>query len=231
VDTRAYSPTRNIFADSWSWPKTRSDFAVFAVRLAAIWRGLFRKAMVALDLAVTATRKGRTAAVIDVDPQATASKWTDRRASEQPWVVPTHAVRLAAAIEQAKTQGVDFIVIDTPPHSATDAAEAAHRANVVMAPIEPHVFALETVSKLADLLKLAGNLSAFFVINKAPTQGTEGANVLDYIKRQGFSVCPVILHLRAARRHAGNVGKVAAEYDAETWIMHTTGVASAGPLG
>jgi chromosome partitioning protein len=185
-------------------------------------KGGVGKTTIALDLAVTATRKGRSAAIIDVDPQATASKWTDRRASDQPWVVPTHAVRLAAAIEQAKGQGVDFVVIDTPPHSATDAAEAARRADVVLAPIEPHVFALETVSKLSDLLKVAGNPPAFFVINKAPTQGTEGTNALDYIKRQGFSVCPVILHLRAAHRHAGNVGKVAAEYDADSKAAEET---------
>jgi|SRR6516164_8884006 hypothetical protein len=30
-----------------------------------------------------------TAAVIDLDPQATAPKWTDRRHDKHPWVVPT----------------------------------------------------------------------------------------------------------------------------------------------
>jgi chromosome partitioning protein len=185
-------------------------------------KGGVGKTTVALDMAVTAVRKGHTVAVIDVDPQATASKWTDRRTSEYPWVVPTHAARLAATIDQAKAQGVDFIVIDTPPHSATDAAEAARRADIVLVPVEPHVFALETVSKLSDLLRVAGNPPAFFVVNKAPTQGTEGNNAVEYIKAQGFSVCPVILHLRAAHRHAGNVGKVAAEYDPDSKAAQET---------
>jgi len=174
------------------------------------------KTTIALDLAVTATRKGHKVAVIDVDPQASASKWTDRRTGDDPWVVPTHAVRIGATIEQAKAQGVDFIVIDTPPHSSTEAAEAARRADVVISPVEPHMFGLETVEKLADLLKIAGNPSAFVVVSKAPTQGTEGANAVEYIKKQGFTVAPVTLHLRAAHRHASNIGKVAAEFEPDS---------------
>ncbi len=174
------------------------------------------KTTIALDLAVTATQKGHKVAVLDVDPQATASKWTDRRTEDTPWVVPTHAVRIAAAIEQAKGQGVNFIVIDTPPHSSTEAAEAARRADMVVSPVEAHVFGLETMDKLADLLKIAGNPPAFVVVNKAPTQGTEGASAVEYIKQQGFTVAPVILHLRAAHRHASNVGKVAAEFEVDS---------------
>jgi chromosome partitioning protein len=185
-------------------------------------KGGVGKTTLALDLAVTASKNGHTVAVMDVDPQATASKWTDRRENEHPWVVPTHSARLAAAIEQAKRQGVDFVVIDTPPHSATDAAEAARRADVVLTPIEPHLFALETVSKLADLLKVAGNPVAFFVVNKAPVQGSEGTSAADFIRKQGFDVCPVIVHLRAAHRHAGNIGKVAAEYEADSKAAQET---------
>ncbi len=180
------------------------------------------KTTLSLDLAVTAVQKGHKVAILDVDPQATASKWTDRRSEQLPWVVPTHAVRLASAIDQAKTQGVNFIVIDTPPHSSTDAAEAARRADIVISPVEPHLFGLETISKLADLLRVAGDPTSFFVVNKAPTQGTEGANAVEYIKKQGFSVCPTVIHLRAAHRHASNVGKTAGEYEGDSKAAQET---------
>lgn len=176
-------------------------------------KGGVGKTTISLDLAVAASRKGNLAAVIDIDPQSTASRWTDRRKEETPWVVPTHAARLGAAVKQAQAQGVEFLVIDTPPHSSMEALEAARQADIVLVPVEPHVFALDTVAKAGDLLKLAGNALAYVLINKAPVQGTESAAAVTFLTEQGFKVCPVILHLRAAHRHASNVGQVAAEFD------------------
>ena len=52
-------------------------------------KGGVGKTTIALNLAVAALQDGRNAAIIDIDPHATASKWTDRRSTDKPWVVPT----------------------------------------------------------------------------------------------------------------------------------------------
>jgi chromosome partitioning protein len=113
----------------------------------------------------------------------------------------------------ARTQGVEFIVIDTPPHAGTDAVEAARRSDLVLVPVEPHLYTLETLPKLGDLLKLAGGTPALFVVSKAAIQGREAQDAAAFIAEQGFAVCPVTLHLRAAHRHAGNLGQTAQEYE------------------
>lgn len=176
-------------------------------------KGGVGKTTLSLALAVAAVQAGRKVAVLDLDPQATAAQWTDRRTPEFPWVVATPATRLKAAIENAKGQGVDFLVVDTPPHAGTDAVEAARCADLVLVPMEPHLFSLETLPKLANLLKLAGDVPATFVVSKCSVQGREARDAAEFIKGQGFDVCPVTLHLRAAHRHAGNVGQTAQEYD------------------
>lgn len=176
-------------------------------------KGGVGKTTISLALAVAATQAGKRAAVIDTDPQATASKWTDRREGEFPWIVATPSSRLRAAIDQAKAQGVEFLIIDTPPHAGTDAVEAARVSDAVLVPVEPHLFTLETLPKLRDLLKLAGDPLTIFVVSKAATQGKEAANAAEYIRTQGMAVCPVVMHLRAAHRHAGNLGQSATEYE------------------
>lgn len=176
-------------------------------------KGGVGKTTLALTLAVAAVESGRKVAVLDVDTQATAANWTDRREAEFPWVVATPAARLDAALTAAKGQGVDFIVIDTPPHAGADGVEAARRANLVLVPVEPHISSLETLPKVADILKLAGAKTATVVLTKAPIRGKEIQEAAAYIIGQGFVVCPVTLHFRAAHRHAGNLGQTAQEYE------------------
>ncbi|USQ74549.1 ParA family protein (plasmid) [Roseomonas mucosa] len=78
-------------------------------------------------LAVEALKAGRRVVVIDADPQPTCFRWGQRRAAAGipvPLVVVPAPGGLAAQIEGFRAQGVDLILVDTPP-TATPAVNAA----------------------------------------------------------------------------------------------------------
>ena len=72
-------------------------------------------------------------------------------------VIDVQPSRLQYALEAAAEQGVDLVVIDTPPRSESAAVEAARVANLVVIPCRAQILDLETVPATQQLLALAGN--------------------------------------------------------------------------
>ena len=172
------------------------------------------KSTTAQGLAVEGVRAGLKVALIDLDQQASSGKWSDRREeSDRLAVVCSPAARLPKVLEQAKAEGVDLVVIDTPPHAGQIAIEAAKLADRVLIPIEPHISSLETLSTVSDILNLAGKPPAEVLINDAPVQGRRHEDARDWLVGQGFKVAPVVLFHRAAHSDAGDLGKTAGELD------------------
>ena len=75
------------------------------------------KTTLAISLAVAAERAGRMVAIVDLDPQASASNWGDRREADSPVVVSAQPARLGHVLGAAKKQGADLLLIDTPPRA------------------------------------------------------------------------------------------------------------------
>ena len=80
-------------------------------------KGGVGKSTLSLATAVAATAEGLAVAVIDLDPQVTASSWSDRREEETPVVISTQAARLPRVLEAAEGEGADLVVIDTAPRA------------------------------------------------------------------------------------------------------------------
>ncbi len=171
------------------------------------------KTNTALGLAVAASLAGRSVAVIDLDPQGTATNWSDRRGKDSPAVVSCQVSRLAKVLEAAAKQGADLAIIDTPGKSTDTAIAAAKAADFVLLPIQPQLFDIETLGSVKDILMLAGDPPAVVVVNRAAVQGRRHVETQRALTGQGFVVCPVVVFARTAHGDAGNIGQTAAEYE------------------
>lgn len=172
------------------------------------------KTTTALGLAVEATRKGSAVAVVDLDPQATAASWGDRREDkEAPAVISCQASRLRQVLDAAKAQGVHLAIIDTAGKSNETAIAAAKVADWVLMPIQPQLFDIETLKSVKEILTLAGNPAAAVVINRAAVQGRRHEETYEAAEAMGFTVAPVVMFQRTAHGDAGNIGLTAVEYE------------------
>ena len=86
------------------------------------------KTTLAINLAGAAETAGQDVVIIDLDPQASAKSWYDRRDKENPVVISAQAAALSEILATAATHGAHYAIIDTAPHSET-AALTAGRAN------------------------------------------------------------------------------------------------------
>jgi chromosome partitioning protein len=171
------------------------------------------KTTLAVSLAVAAGQVGMTSIIVDLDPQATACNWKDRRKSDGPVVIDAQPARLAAALAKAAENGVDFAVIDTPARNEQSALAAAKVADLVLIPCRPQAYDLETIPNTKEILALAGNTPALAILNAVPAIGDRHEQARALLGRLQVPVCPYMLGSRAVFGDAGAVGQAAQEYD------------------
>jgi chromosome partitioning protein len=172
------------------------------------------KTTIALGLSVEAIKTKKSVAVIDLDPQATATNWGDRReVKDSPAVVSCQVGRLQHVLDAAKESGAKLAIIDTAGKSTDAAIAAAKVAHLVLLPIQPQLFDLETLGSVKEILILAGNPAAVVVVNRAATQGQRHTETQEAAATMGFNVADVVLYQRAAHGDSGNLGQTAAEYE------------------
>jgi len=173
------------------------------------------KTVAAIGLAVAAVRTGMAAVLIDLDPQATASKWKDRREDENPAVVSAQSSRLQPVLEACRKGGVELAIIDTAGRSDDSALNAIRAADLVLIPCRPHMVEIETLAAVKDLLLLAGNPQAFVLLNGIHPTATKQANETGdlVMKAFGLPCCPMHLCHRSAYAEAPTTGKTPQELD------------------
>ena len=171
------------------------------------------KTTLSLHLAVAAERAGHVAAVIDLDPQASAAGWKDSRPGETPVVVPIPASRLSQALDLARGAEAEIVFLDTAPHSSDVALAAAEAADIVLIPCRAGILDLRAIGATARLARITGK-KAFVVLNSLPPRAVNVvADARDAVAVHGLDVAPVTIQQRAAYAHALTAGQTAQEYE------------------
>lgn len=174
------------------------------------------KTTLAVNLAAEAARSC-VSLIIDTDPQATASRWSQWRGGGDPEVVDCGAPSLLAGkLAKAAELGADLAVIDTPPHADAMARQAARLADLLLIPCRPRAFDLAAIEATAELVR-SSRKPAFVVFNAGPPRAPhiyrEAANLIG--GEFGLQIAPVVLPERAAFHHSVAAGRTAPEHDVQ----------------
>lgn len=177
------------------------------------------KTTLALHLATASALAGRDTAIIDLDPQASAANWADRREAELPVVLSAHASRLSHEMKRVDEMGGEVLIIDTAPHSDSAALEAAKAADLVLIPCRPAILDIEAITNTLELVKTKG-VPVVVVLNAVASQGNEAQEAGEAITQAAnaigiadFKLCPVQLHQRVAFARSLIAGQSAQEFE------------------
>lgn len=178
------------------------------------------KTTLAVHLAAEASAAGCVSLILDTDPQATASRWSQWRGGDDPEVIDCGAPSLLAGkLKKAADLGANLVVIDSPPHADLMARQAAKLADLILIPCRPKAFDLAAVEATAELVRSSAK-PAFVVFMagppKAPLIYREAADLIGAgAAGLGLDIAPVILPERAAYHHSTAAGRTAAELCAD----------------
>lgn len=159
------------------------------------------KTTIAVHLSVAAEQAGHTVALIDLDPQASAVSWSEKREGDTPVVISVHSSRLPDLLNKAGNSGVDFAIIDTAAHAETSALAAARVATVALIPCRPASLDLLAIGATVDVVKLA-KVPAYVVFNGTPARGNLTNEARSAVEAYDVPCAPCSLGHRIAFVHA-----------------------------
>lgn len=143
------------------------------------------KTTLAAHLAVAWSQRGKRVAIIDIDPQGSLTQWHKLRekrfgegytgltfAALSGWRVGSEVARLR--------RNHDLIIIDSPPHTETEARTAIRNADLILLPVQPSPTDLWATKATLDLAK-AENIPVRVVLNRVTSNSKLAMAIADQL--------------------------------------------------
>lgn len=160
------------------------------------------KTTLVAHLAVAWSARGRRVAVIDIDPQASLTRWAEVRRMARDGgdlgfsFVSLAGWRLAAEAERL-AHDHDAVLIDSPPHAETEARIAVRAATLVVIPVQPSPMDLWATRPTLELALREGRPS-LLVINRMPPRARLASDMTTKLASLGIGVASATLGNRVA---------------------------------
>ncbi len=174
------------------------------------------KTTVTMGLAGTLASRGHRVAVVDMDPQQTAVRWSKSAAEGRPFkaiVMPWHVYDISVGREVKKILGnYDFILVDCPPSVASNVPKAvlafADLALIPTRPSGPDVWASAAMADVVrDVRVIRGDDLPARIVPNQVVERTQVAKVaLGQLKQSEIPVTSTMLATRTAYQQAAILG-------------------------
>lgn len=174
------------------------------------------KTTLARCLAVAFERRSRSAAIIDLDPQASAYNWSKRRKDLYPEVKAIPEPLLEETLAALADNAVGYTIIDTPGRGGELAIAAARAADLIVIPCRAQLEDMETLRTVRQILDVTGVKPHFVFLSQLPPHASRKREATTHIEsHQSYplSVCPHSFGHRAAFGDSGRLGLTPEEYE------------------
>jgi chromosome partitioning protein len=160
------------------------------------------KTTLAAHLAVNWCLEGKKVALVDIDPQGSLTRWYEVRREKygntafHPEVRTVTGWRVSNEVSRLQDEN-DIVIIDSPPHTQSEAKIAIRSASLVIIPMQPSpmdLWATEPTIKLAK----DENVPVLLVLNRVPPRTLLTDNIKKLVRKFDVDIAKSIMGNRVA---------------------------------